>query len=90
MKFEWDKDKSLSNRKKHGLTFEAARDLWLDEKRVEIEIDYPEEKRWALIAELKGKVWTAIYTVRNEVIRLISVRRARVKEVGLYEDKRVG
>ena len=89
MKFEWDKGKSLANKEKHGLTFESARDLWLDEKRVELEIDYPDEKRWALIAGLKGKIWTAIYTIRKETIRLISVRRARVKEVKLYESKKI-
>jgi hypothetical protein len=89
MRFEWDKGKSLANKEKHGLTFENARDLWLDEKRVEIEIAYPEEKRWALIAKLEGKIWTAIYTMRDEAIRVISVRRARAKEVRLYEGKRI-
>jgi uncharacterized protein len=90
MKFEWDKGKSIVNEEKHGLTFEGARDLWLDEKRVELEIDYPDEKRWALIAGLKGKIWTAIYTIRNGAVRLISVRRARAKEVKLYEVKKFG
>jgi uncharacterized DUF497 family protein len=34
--------------------------------------------------------WTAIYTVRNETVRLISVRRSRTKEVRLYEEKKAG
>ena len=90
MKFEWDDQKSLTNRKKHGIDFETTRSLWLDDRRVEIEMAFPDEKRWALIANIEGKVWTAIYTLRDETIRLISVRRARTKEVRLYEEKKAG
>jgi len=90
MKFEWDNQKGASNEKKHGISFNTAQSLWLDERRVEIEIAFPSEKRWALIASLEGKMWTAIYTIRWDVIRLISVRRARPREVGLYEDKTSG
>ena len=90
MAFDWDGQKSLINKDKHGIDFETAKSLWLDEGRVEIEMTFPDEKRWALIAKIQGKVWTAIYTVRDETIRLISVRRARRKEVRLYEEKTAG
>jgi uncharacterized DUF497 family protein len=90
MSFEWDDRKSLTNREKHGINFEAAKSLWLDDRRVEIEIAFPDEKRWALIARVEGKTWTAIYTARDGTIRLISVRRARPKEVRLYEEKKAG
>ena len=90
MRFDWDGRKSLVNMEKHGIDFETAKSLWLDEGRVEIEMAFPDEKRWALIATAKGKTWTAIYTVRGETIRLISVRRARIKEVRLYEEKTAG
>jgi len=87
MKFEWDSKKSLTNRKKHGIDFDTAKSLWLDEDRVEIEVAFPDEKRWALLAGFEGKTWTAIYAVRKETIRIISVRRARPKEEKLYEQK---
>ena len=90
MKFEWDAQKSLTNMEKHGIDFETANSLWLDDRRVEIEMTFPDEKRWALIAKIQEKTWTAIYTVRDETIRLISVRRARPKEVRLYEEKTGG
>ena len=90
MRFDWDGQKSLTNREKHGIDFETAKSLWLDERRVEIEVAFPDEKRWALIAKIQGKTWTAIYTVRDEAVRLISVRRARTKEVRLYEEKTAG
>ena len=90
MTFEWDAQKSISNREKHGIDFDTAKNLWLDDKRVEIQIAFPSEDRWALIAAVEGKMWTAIYTMRNDVIRVISVRRAREREVKLYEDKTSG
>ena len=90
MRFDWDDRKSQANREKHGIDFETAKSLCLDDRRVEIEMAFPDEKRWALIAKVQGKTWTAIYTVRSETIRLISVRRARIKEVRLYEEKTAG
>ena len=90
MKFDWDDQKSLTNREKHGIDFETAQTLWLDDRKVEIEMAFPDEKRWALIANVQGKTWTAIYTVRDETIRLISVRRSRTKEVRLYEEETAG
>ncbi len=56
MGFEWDSRKSLGNKEKHGIDFETAKALWLDEQRVEIEMTFPDEKGWALIARLKGRL----------------------------------
>ena len=36
MKFEWDENKSESNKIKHGVDFEGAQLLWEDCDRVEI------------------------------------------------------
>ena len=90
MKFEWDPDKSESNRKKHGIDFQAATDLWTDERRVEIHAPHPVESRRIIISRLKGKLWTAVYTVRNNAVRIISVRSSRQKEVKLYEKEKTG
>ena len=90
MKFEWDPAKSQSNRRKHGIDFETAKNLWLDENRVEIHAPHPVEDRMILIAKHLDKIWAAIYTPRQEAIRIISVRRARQKEVDLYEEEGPG
>ena len=84
MKFEWDQAKSIANKIKHGMDFIEAKDLWLDGDRVEIHLPYPAESRFILIAKLNNEHWTAVYTMRSENIRLISVRRSREKEVALY------
>jgi uncharacterized protein len=91
MIFNWDVRKNVTNKGKHGIDFEAAKALWLDENRIEIEAPHPVEERSILIAYLNGKHWTAVYTIRDEsAIRLISVRRSREKEIALYEKKRTG
>ena len=77
MDFEWDSKKSDSNFKKHDIHFYEAKQLWLDQRRVIIPARTQNEIRFAIIAAYKNKVWTAIYTLRNNRIRIISVRRAR-------------
>ena len=90
MKFEWDARKNIANRGKHGIDFKTAKALWLDDNRIEINAPHPVEERRILIAHLHGKLWTAVYTIRGEsTIRLISVRRAREREVTLYEKERI-
>ena len=90
MNFEWDEEKSESNRLKHGIDFETAKSLWLDENRIEIHAPYPLEERNIIISQYENKLWTAIYTVRGEAIRMISVRRARKKGAALYEEEGAG
>lgn len=85
MDFEFDPHKSRSNREKHGIDFEEAQKLWLDEDRLEIPARTTDEPRWLVIGKIKGKHWSAVITYRNEAIRLISVRRSRDEEVELYE-----
>jgi hypothetical protein len=99
MQFEWDSQKSVANKEKHGIDFETAKRLWSDENRLEIHASHPVEDRWILIAKKDNKDkkdkkdkkdskrWTAIYTLRGNTIRIISVRKSREKEVDLYDRK---
>jgi uncharacterized DUF497 family protein len=87
MPFEWDPSKSIANKEKHGIDFETAQRLWSDENRVEIHASYPVEDRWILIGKKDDKLWTAIYTLRGNAIRIISVRKSREKEMDLYDGK---
>ncbi|MBW1717450.1 MAG: BrnT family toxin [Deltaproteobacteria bacterium] len=88
MKFEWDNNKSSSNKLKHGIDFQTATRLWDDPDRIEIDTPYPLENRYILIAKLDQKCWAAVFTKRGKAIRIISVRRARKREVELYETNR--
>jgi uncharacterized DUF497 family protein len=83
--FEFDKQKSRRNRKKHGIDFEQAKALWDDPCLLEIPARTTDEPRYLVVACLDGKHWSAVITYRGENRRLISVRRARPEEVRLYE-----
>ncbi len=82
--FEFDKNKSLSNKEKHGIDFESATQLWKDPQRVEIEAKWVNEPRYLLIAVVRNQYWSAIFTKRRNRIRLISVRKSRKNEKEIY------
>ena len=83
--FEFDTAKSEFNRAKHGIDFVAAQDLWNDPMLLEIPAKTDDEPRYLVIGLIDGKHWSAVITYRGPNIRLISIRRARIEEVALYE-----
>jgi len=85
VKFEYDPAKSESNQSKHGINFEQAQQLWLDPRRFEIQAKSMIELRFMVIGKIEGRCWSAIVTYREQTVRIISVRRSRKEEVGLYE-----
>lgn len=86
MEFEYDEYKSQQNEKKHGINFSVAQRLWEFPHAVEAPIYSSDaEMRYLFISMLNGKHWSAIITYRQHVIRIISVRRSRKKEVSYYE-----
>ena len=84
MDFEFDESKSISNAEKHGIDFNSAQNLWSDERRLIVAARSHDEPRYAIIAMHQCKLWTAIYTLREEKIRIISVRRSRHGEEEEY------
>ena len=88
MRFEYDKNKSSSNKKKHGVDFVEAQDLWIDPLAIEIQARVVgNEERFVLIGLYNGCIWTAAFTYRDGCIRIISVRRARNDEKEVYYGK---
>jgi uncharacterized protein len=85
MKFEFDPVKSASNKDKHGIDFVEAQALWADEGVVDAPIPLRGEPRFLVIGRVGGKHWTAVCTFRGDVVRIISVRRARKTEVMFYD-----
>lgn len=86
MKFEFDINKSESNKEKHGINFAEAQALWNDPDLLEIPAKYvQDENRYLLIGKIGEKHWSAIITYRKDAVRIISVRRSRGKEVNYYE-----
>lgn len=85
MPFEYDPKKSQSNREKHGIDFDEAQSLWIDEDRLEIPAKTLDEPRYLVVGKISGKHWSAVITYRGENVRIISVRRSRDEEIELYE-----
>ena len=83
--FEFDSEKSDSNRLKHGINFIEAQLLWDDPMLLEIPAKTADEPRFLVIGLIGFKHWSAVITYRGAKVRLISVRRARTEEVALYE-----
>lgn len=89
MYFEWDLEKEKRNKAKHGVSFAEAITIW-DSVHVEVEnIAHSEngEVRNATLGLIQGKIYVVIWTQRKEVIRLISVRRARPNEEKVFYKK---
>lgn len=85
MDFEYDPDKNKDNLKKHGIDFDDAKKLWNDVNCIVIPARTIDEKRYLLISKLNDKLWSAIFTIRENKIRIISVRRSRKNEEEIYK-----
>jgi uncharacterized DUF497 family protein len=85
MEFEFDPEKSVINKRKHGIDFIEAQSLWDDLDRIEIPARSIDEQRLLTIGRIDQKHWSGVITIRGGRIRIISVRRSRKEEVEIYE-----
>ncbi|MGE0193811.1 MAG: BrnT family toxin [Planctomycetota bacterium] len=90
MRFEWDPAKNAQNRSKHGVSFEEASTLftastnWLD---LDDEAHSDDELRYRAVGPIARGIVLVVYVERDEdVIRIISARRATPGERRLYAD----
>lgn len=92
MLFEWDPLKNNNNIRKHGISFEKAVYVFTDRNALSIYDDEhsEHEDRWITIGLIpEGNVLVVIHTDRvyienQEVIRIISARKATDKETADY------
>jgi uncharacterized DUF497 family protein len=86
LKFAWDKSKAKNNYAKHGVSFDLAKGVFKDPFAMEFlddRQDYGEE-RFVIIGMVDDHLLHVAYTERNEVIRIISARRATKHEEQAY------
>jgi uncharacterized protein len=88
--FGWDKGKGTANLKKHGIGFEEAKSVFLDDHAKLIpDPDHSiDEERFVLLglsSNLKLLVVCHCYRSQFKVIRLISARKATPQEAKIYE-----
>lgn len=87
MRFEWDEAKRRSNLHDHEIDFAAVEkeEIFAGETvtRVDDRFEYG-ESRFITLGLLKGEVVAIIHTESDEVVRLISVRKASKNEESIY------
>ncbi|MBS0461865.1 MAG: BrnT family toxin [Proteobacteria bacterium] len=82
---ECDPDKAASNLRKHGVSFDEAATCLLDPQALAMPDDGADEARWLLVGcSASGRVLTICYTLRGDVPRLISARKATAREKASY------
>jgi len=92
MKYEWNEDKNKLNQEKHGISFEEAKEVFEDPfqiSKLDCRFSYFEE-RWITVGTTSKQ---KILVVANlfftddgeEIIRIISARKANKQERASYE-----
>jgi hypothetical protein len=89
IQFAWDRRKARSNLVKHGVSFEEAQTVFLDESaRLIDDPDHSgEEERFVLLGysfRARCLIVSHCYRESDSVIRLISARRAIAQEEEVY------
>ncbi len=92
MKFEWSDEKNRLNMQKHHVSFDEAKEVFSDPlhiSKLDHRFDYFEERWITLGATNKEKILVVanIFFDENgeEIIRIISARKANEKERKFYE-----
>ncbi|NOX65753.1 MAG: BrnT family toxin [Chlorobi bacterium] len=89
IRFEWDNTKNLNNIKKHKISFEEAKTVFFDENaRVISDPEHSESEERLIILGISNKLKLLIvvhtYRENDEVIRIISARKATKTESKYY------
>lgn len=89
LRFEWDPNKNEINKRKHGLSFETAREVFYDEFAVLFDDpDHSEyEDRFLIIGSIRTEqicIVSHCYRDHENVIRIISARKATKMEKQAY------
>jgi len=73
--FEWDPEKDLLNRAKHGISFAEAQHVFADPNRVIAEdlSHSHSEKRYYCFGKVEDGILTVRFTCRSGVIRIFGV-----------------
>lgn len=89
LQFEWDDRKAAANLKKHGVSFEEARSVFLDDRaRLIDDPDHSDdEERFVLLGlstSLRLLLVCHCYRGEGNIIRIVSARKASTRESKAY------
>lgn len=88
MKVEWDPQKAVSNKKKHGISFQEAVTCFADPSALLLEDDvHPERLVLIGVSERSRVLYTVFAELAEDVIRIITARKATAHERRHYEEE---
>jgi uncharacterized protein len=88
MAFEWDRAKNRSNLAKHGLDFEDAEQVLAGTcYSVEDERFVYGERRLITVGLLDGRAVVIAHVQRSDATRIISMRKANLREQKIYQER---
>lgn len=93
IKFAWDSEKAVSNKKKHHVTFEEAASVFVDPLAAIFgdEAHSDDEQREIIVGHSAAKrLLLVCFAERDGLIRIISARRATKRERQDYEENSQG
>src|SRR5688500_12062063 len=100
IRFEWAEAKNLSNKRKHGVSFEEASQVFRDPLHLSVQDRIENgEQRWQTFGMVGGStILMVAHTATEqyaegafiEVVRIVSARRATRSERRRYESKKNG
>ena len=88
MRISFDPEKDADNLEKHGVSLAFGAEVLADANRVDaldVRFDYGEE-RFVAYGTVEGRVWVCVFSLRGEIHRLISVRKANERETRRYQE----
>lgn len=85
MRIEFDPVKDIINRHKHGLSLADAARMEIDAAAVVVDERFPYgEARFGAYGRINGRLHMLAFTMRGDVLRAISFRKANRREVTRY------
>lgn len=86
MKIEFDPDKDAINRQKHGLSLADAERMDLGTAAIDADLRFAYgEGRFQALGLIGERLHMLVFTMRGDVLRAISLRKANPREVRRYE-----
>ena len=90
--FAWDENKNITNQKKHKISFDEAKTVFYDDNaRLILDNDHSNfEERFILLgisSHLRLLVVVHAYKEQDEIIRIISARKATKNESKYYTSR---
>ena len=88
MRFEWDPKKAAANMRKHGVSFEEAQTVFKDRLAIAFyDPDHSEQEDRSITFghSDRSRLIVVCTTERDNVLRIISARKATKTEFKIYE-----